>query len=91
MQFQLKTSSHFYSANQISKYVKLGFTFKEVDKAFIAVDSEDFDYIIDGSPIIEFTSLEQLMEFSREWGSKLIVSTNGNGQQVLEIYNGYRE
>lgn len=91
MKFQLKTSSHFYPANGISKYEELGFTFREVDRASIfATDSDEFAYIIEGTPTIEFASLVQLMEFSNTWG-KVIVSQNGNGHPVLEIYNGDRE
>lgn len=91
MKFLLKTSSHFYPANQTAKYARLGFVFREVDRASIfATNSDDFAYIIEGTPIIEFTSLEELMDFCNYWG-KVIVSQNGNGHAVLEIYDGDRE
>lgn len=91
MKFLLKTSSHFYPASQIAKYEQLGFSFREVDRASIfASNSDDFAFIIEGSPNIEFTSLEGLMEFCNLWG-KVIVSQNGNGHSVLEIYDGDRE
>lgn len=91
MKFLLKTSSHFYPANQTAKYARLGFIFREVDRASIfATNSDEFAFVIDGSPNIEFTSLEELIEFCNLW-DKVIVSQNGNGQSVLEIYDGDRE
>lgn len=91
MKFLLKTSSHFYPAKQIAKYEQLGFSFREADRASVLkTHSDKFTYVIEGTPTIEFASLEQLIEFSNIWG-EVIVSQDGNGHSVLEIYDGDRE
>ena len=76
MKFRLETTKRFYNIKEIPKLEKLGFTFSS--------------RAIKGRPEIEFTNLEELMEFSREWG-ELIISFDEIGSHYLEIYDGYRE
>lgn len=91
MKFQLRTTSYFYSKKSVEKYERLGFTFKKVDRAQIfAEDDDDCEFSIQGSPTIEFESLEQLMEFTSQFG-RVILFQNQNGVDILEIYNGDRE
>lgn len=91
MKFQLRTSSYFYPSTSIAKYEQLGFSFTKTDRAQIFAENHfDFEYVIDGRPSIEFQSLEQLMDFTRQFG-RVIVSQNQNGVDCLEIYDGDRE
>ena len=77
MKFELSTSKHFYpDKNERIELSKLGFTFRP---------SEYKEYAIEGTLEIEINSLEELIEFSKEFGELIIEDKS------IEIYNGYRE
>ena len=77
MKFELSTSKYFYpDKNERIELSKLGFTFRP---------SEYKKYVIEGTPEIEINSLEELIEFSKEFGELIIEDKS------IEIYNGYRE
>jgi len=80
MKFHLSTSGYFYKRDRIKKLEKLGFTFrnygaKHCDDTLIICDEID----------IEFNTLEELIEFTSEWGGCVI-----DGDSI-EIYDNYRE
>ena len=76
MKFTLKTTGNRYAdrirIQKVEKLQKFGFTF---DKKFYKLS--------DGE--IEINTLEELIEFSREWG-ELVIS-----EGCIEIYDDYRE
>jgi hypothetical protein len=89
MKFTLHTSSEFYEDSDIEKYKTLGFTFTEngrINDRRIAV-------------CLEINTLEELMEFAKQWGALIIsdgrferkygsiISEDG----IIEIYDGRRE
>lgn len=77
MKFELSTSKYFYpDKNERIELSKLGFTFRP---------SEYKEYVIEGTQEIEINSLEELIEFSKEFGELIIEDKS------IEIYNGYRE
>ena len=77
MKFELSTSKYFYpNETERIELSKLGFTFRP---------SEYKEYVIGGTTEIEINSLEELIEFSKEFGELIIEDKS------IEIYNGYRE
>lgn len=77
MKFELSTSKYFYpDKNERIELSKLGFTFRP---------SKYKEYVIEGTPEIEINSLEELIEFSKEFGELIIED------ESIEIYNDYRE
>ena len=77
MTFELLTSGYFYPKKEDrDKLSKLGFTFKPSDYN---------DFIIQGNPNIEINSLEELIEFSDNYGEIIVT------KKSIEIYNDYRE
>jgi hypothetical protein len=77
MEFTLSTSGHFYPEDDRRKELeKFGFTFKK---------SKYKRFMIDGSPIIEINSLEELIKLADQFHE--IIVRNG----FIEIYDDYRE
>ena len=86
MKFELSTSKYFYpDENERIELSKLGFTFRPSEYKYAFRPSEYKEYIIEGTPEIEINSLEELIEFSKEFGELIIEDKS------IEIYNGYRE
>lgn len=91
IKFGLTTSTGFYDEEQAKELEKLGF-------CFVDSKSSNYDYpthkVVINYPTVEFETLEQLVEFSKEWG-KIILHwyEDGDGNIVpeLEIYDGHRE
>ena len=82
MTFKLSTSRYFYTDNEMEKFKQLGFTFGRYEDTIFDDNAKN---TIAGEPEISINSIEELIDFSDQWG-KLIIS-NGN----IEIYNDYRE
>ena len=81
MRFTLSTSGDYYYDSDAKKNLeKIGFKFKPT--TFLK-----YEYVIDYNvdPIIEFKTLEELVEFSKEWGEIILIGNK------IEIYNDYRE
>ena len=80
MKFKLTMSEYvFDNKKEYEPYIHLGFKFresKEYNRYFL-----DTDVV----PVIEFNSLDGLMNFVNKW--KRIILTDDE----IEIYNGYRE
>jgi len=81
MNFRLTTTGNFYNEERKSKLETLGFKF---------TDESSFKggpfYKDDSLPTeIEINTLEELIEFSNQWG-EIIIKEN-----EIEIYDNYRE
>lgn len=77
MEFILSTSGYFYpEKEEREKLESIGFTFKPSDSQ---------GYTIDGEPTIKIETLQELIDFSNEWGQ--IIVSDGH----IEIYDDYRE
>jgi hypothetical protein len=86
MKFNLTTAGNFYSdPEQIRKLEALGFGFVLEVEDKTSLFSEGDKYLSSGETEIEINTLEELINFSKEWG-KLVVS-----EGELEIYDDYRE
>ena len=83
MKFKLATSKYFYKEEEKEKFEKLGFTFREYKSKYSS--EPDTEWTIEGNPEIEFKTLEDLSEFSKEYGRLIFKESR------IEIYNGYRE
>ena len=82
MRFNLSTSGYFYpKEGERKKLEKLGFTFTK--PTYTAHE-------IQGKPIIEINSIEELTKLADEHGT-IIVHPKEDGEYELEIYNYYRE
>ena len=84
MIFNLRTAESFYSKNLIKEYESLGFEFTVTKNVWIG-DNNKYYKDSDVEPTIEFNTLEELMEFQKEWGMLVIT------EDTIEIYDGYRE
>ena len=79
MKSELSTSKYFYpDKNEVIELSKLGVTFRPSEYKYTFRP-------IEGTPEIEINSLEELIEFSKEFGELIIEDKS------IEIYNGYRE
>ena len=76
MKFKLKTTRVAYRENQIDDLKSIGFQFER---------RNDDDFRIVNDPEIEFNSVEEIVEFSKDWGELII------DEDVLEIYDDWRE
>lgn len=81
MTFNITTSKVIYSdPDVIKRLTKLGFTFE-------GLTSDPSRYVVSSSSrTVEFRTLEDLLEFVKEWG-KCVIFPNG----TIEIYDCYRE
>jgi hypothetical protein len=80
MQFKLKTAGNFYpDVSSRAKLEKLGFKFEPSDyKEYMKADLDD-------EPTIEITTLDELMDFIKEYGSIVL------DEDCLTIYDDYLE
>jgi pectin methylesterase-like acyl-CoA thioesterase len=83
MTFRLTTAGCFYSAEQAEKLSRLGFKLQQTCEP-TAYRFGDW-YMPNGQATIEINTLDELMEFVKEWGD--IVLSEGN----IQIYDDYRE
>lgn len=85
MKFKLSTSANLYlkepNKEEIEKLKSFGFKFHD----YRSISGADTLVIECDEAQIEIDTLEELIEFSREWG-KLVIDENS-----IEIYNSYRE
>jgi len=93
MTFELRLSSYVYDPDfdnmgDVKKYKKLGFSFERGT----SFGKKKF-YWGDEKPVfIEINTLEELIDFYKEYGNLVIKESDiGGGIFGLEIYNGYRE
>lgn len=79
MKFRLETARDYYSndIHNVKRLTELGFTF---DKS-----EEVGELIIKGSPMVCIETLEELIDFAKEWG-EIIVS-----EGTIIIYDGFVE
>ena len=84
MIFKLRTSESFYPQDVIRDYESLGFRFTLTDPIW---REDNTTYYKDSKfePVVEINTLEDLMEFQKEWGMLVIT------EDTIEIYDGYRE
>ena len=91
MKFELTTVKHFYEKDQIAKYEKLGFTFKNENSPF----TPDADlFTIRSYPEIEINTLDDLMFIAETTSSDLILSFKDdkvNLENILTIKDGFLE
>jgi len=74
MKYNLYTLKNFYSSKgEIEKLKELGFTF---------VKADDDDFLIEGNPEIEFSSLMELQELVKDWEEISISSTTSNENNI---------
>lgn len=99
MKFRLITTGNYYPKDKAEKLEKLGFTFEPVDEENLFLASTDFKLDIQNNSItgqqnvnssleenlvfIEINTLEELLEFSGEWGSLII------DQDTIQIFDDY--
>jgi hypothetical protein len=90
MKFSLSTVEHYYNKEDMEKLSKLGFKFKFLDESCIwnPNDLGEFE-ILDSEPSIEINSLEDLLNFSREYGSVILNTNTIDDVPKIEIYDGY--
>lgn len=87
MKLKLITSGRFYEEDDKVNLEKLGFKFKTTKEMYGKETIKKW-YLEkdDDSPIyIEINSIEELMNFVREWGNVIISCDE------IEIYDNYRE
>ena len=73
MKYNLYTLKNFYSSKgEIEKLKELGFTFVKADD----------DFLIEGTPEIEISSLMELQELIKDWGEISISSTTSNENNI---------
>ena len=84
MKFNLSTSESAYNDKDKKQLEKLGFVFKKQSSY-----TDETGYI-DGYIIIEINTLEELLEFQKNYG-RLVISGSSEDGLWLEIYDGYRE
>ena len=91
MKFRLTTAASLYQEKEIEKnknmdsLKNLGFTFRELENLRNT-------YVILGEPEIEFTTLEELLSFCKDWGGSIIVDfVVDDGIKNITIYNDYVE
>ena len=88
MKFKLATAKYFYSEEdkeekeEIEKLRKRGFVFGPAKRAEALV--------ITNEPEIEIKSLEDLVNFYREWDS-IVIHKDYEGKDEIIIYNDYLE
>lgn len=75
MKFKLSTTGFFYTAEQAEKLAKLGFSFKERSPSKWENNELVRSQVATPQEPIEFSSLEELMAFCKEWGGQLILET----------------
>ena len=80
MKLLLTTTQFSYFSEEAEKLKPLGFTFDPVD-------SIHGELVIRGAPEIELNSIQELIDFSKEWGELVI----NHDPPRIEIYNDYRE
>ena len=93
MKFNLSTSNYLYNDKDKKRLEKLGFVFdKELKAPHIEEGKKWYmdDYDVEQHIIIEINTLEELLEFQKNYG-QLIIGGNGEDGFWLEIYDGYRE
>lgn len=85
MKFKLSTSANLYlkesNKEEIEKLKSFGFKFHD----YRSISGSDTEVIECDEAQIEINTLEELIEFSREWGTIIV------DQDSIEIYNDYRE
>tara|TARA_R110000851_G_scaffold72413_4_gene160448 strand:- start:720 stop:956 length:237 start_codon:yes stop_codon:yes gene_type:complete len=78
MEFKLSTScTSYYRTSEITMLEELGFVFDDIDDSGCRV--------ISGSPTIEISSIERLMELNCILGAMVVDGCS------IEIYDGHRE
>lgn len=78
MRFELSTAGNFYSnASEIEKLKKLGFKFEWLE--------EYNKYAISNYPEIHISTMDELMDFIKEYGRIII------DEGVIKIYDNYLE
>lgn len=94
MKFRLETTRSTYKNEERAKFESLGFHFElaeDPSSAFVQGETNR----IKGSPVIEFSTAEELARFVEEYGPIVIDRIYGvDGYKdgfEIEIYNGYRE
>ncbi len=93
MKFNLSTSHFLYNDKNKKRLEKLGFIFKKKPKAHHNDNSKKWymdNYNMDGHIVIEINTLEELLEFQKEY-KRLVIRENDEKELCLEIYDGYRE
>jgi hypothetical protein len=75
MIYKISIAEHFYEEKD-ENLEKLGFSFEQ---------QGSYEYMIDGDPTIEISSLEELQKFVREYGNIVL------SEDSITIYNGYLE
>ena len=93
MKFNLSTSGYLYNDKEKKRLKKLGFAFDSEPKAHHIYDDKKWYMDIFGTGghiIIEINTLEELLEFQKNYGQLIIGGPDENGVW-LEIYDGYRE
>jgi len=81
MKFKLSTAYYFYQHKKRRKQLEeLGFEFTQQREGI---------YLIEGAPIIEINTLDELIQFGKEYGGEegKIIVCDGH----IEIYDDYRE
>jgi hypothetical protein len=82
MKFILFTSQQIYTSEEAEELKKLGFTFRKAPGYFEGA------LFINGQPSIDISSIEELIELSKQLECPLIIDYRND---YLEIYNDYRE
>lgn len=85
MKFRLSTAGYFYKKEDAEKLSELGFTFTESkSKTILGKGVTAFE--INGYPEIEFTTIEEFINFCNYWGQVII-----NDDNKIIIYDDYVE
>jgi hypothetical protein len=86
MKFNLLTRATNYKGEDVARLEKLGFTFKEekeIPQVFKILNFKQLYTKLQGIPQIEINTLEELMDFVKEYGVIAI------DEDSIEIYDDY--
>jgi len=89
MRFTLDTSEHSFTRSEvggIAEYARLGLRFRVI----MGVRPEHNLYTVRNRPVIEVSTLEDLLTIQKHVACPIIISGD-NGDNTLEIYDSYRE
>jgi len=87
MRFDLDTSGLYYNEEEKNKLEKLGFKFDEPERA-----GAGYRKLGDRELHIDFSSLDELVNFIKEHGNIVIEPPEGDERGwSIEIYDDYRE
>jgi carbamate kinase len=82
MKIRIDTTGTFYKEDEKEKLERLGFEFNRSSRL-------GWRKIPTINPIIEISTIDELLEFVKEWGH-IILDREGNNL-TIEIYDYYRE